>query len=636
MSRPAGLEDALDKLADGAPVDWDAVLKQVNSPEDSAIVRNLQILARLGDTHRDDPDHLAVTRDDSLDSRPGDLRSPLGDGSYWGRYRLIRVIGEGSYGTVYLARDEQLDREVALKFLHRQLVEHEDVKAEGRALARVEHPNVLTVYGIEQHGGRLALCMKYVRGRTLEEIIRSDGPMNAEEALVVAKAVCSAVAAVHAAGILHRDIKARNVMRERNGRYVLMDFGAGVMQKSDGSSGREATVGTPLYMAPELFYAAPASRKTDVYAVGVLLYFLVTGEYPVNGDTVDTLKAAHRGGRRVRLDERRTELSDDYVRAVDAATSPDPAERPESIAALLRALSPRETILSDSRPALPAWVRRVAITIAVVVALAVVSGLLTSWTFNSIVGRPPEFDDSTYLDVIATGFRSLLFPTLVSGALFAFAAAVQLFSRFVPWPKEWLRRGLMRMLTTLPKTEYAATLAQLSLVIGLLSLPLLVSAFGDVLYAFIRPISYWTPDVYAVFRPENAPRRVAYRVSVATLMVVVALVWRSVRGVQRAHGGTVPTWVRAAGVALVSLLALLSQAPYKAMFHNQVPVIVLDGTRCYLLGEEGSALRVFCPSNAVPRVRTVDSTRVSVERCGSLENIFVASIGTSCPPRTEQ
>jgi serine/threonine protein kinase len=633
VSLPVGIEDALDKVADGAPVDWDALQEHVNSPEASAIVRNLRILARLGDTHRGEPDSLAATSDEGLRSP---LPSSLGEGSYWGRYRLIRIIGEGSYGTVYLARDEQLDREVALKLLHRQLIEREDVKAEGRALARVEHPSVLPIYGIEEHGGRLALCMKYVRGRTLEEIIRSDGPMNADEALVVAKAVLSAVAAVHAAGILHRDVKARNVMRERAGRYMLMDFGAGVMQASDGSSGREATVGTPLYMAPELFYGAPASRKTDIYAVGVLLYFLVTGEYPVSGDTVDTLKAAHRDGRRTRLDERRTELPEAYIRAVDAATSPDPAERPESVAVLLRALSPRDSIGEEPQRRMPGWARLIASTVAAVIALALASGLLTSWTFNTIVDRPPEFDAGSYLDAMAIGFRSLLFPTLVSGALLAFAAVIPLVGRIVSGPKEWLHRSTMRGLAHLPRSEYAAALAQLAVVLGISSVVFLIWAFGDVVYAFVRPISYSPLEVFSVFRPENFGRRVAYRLSVVTLLVVVALVWRSVRGVRRANGGTVPVWVRAAAVALVSLLALLSQAPYKAMFHNQVPVVVLDGTRCYVLGEQGETLRVFCPSSAVPRVRTVESTRMTLERCGSIENIFAASPGATCPPRTEQ
>jgi hypothetical protein len=415
-------------------------------------------------------------------------------------------------------------------------------------------------------------------------------------------------------------------MRERNGRYILMDFGAGVMQRSDGSSGREATVGTPLYMAPELFYGAPASRKTDIYAAGVLLYFLVTGEYPVSGDTIETLKAAHRtSGGRTRLDERRTELPGTYVGAVDAATSPDPAERPESIAVLLRALTPLEPLAPTSW-SFPTWTRVIGATAAAVIAVGVVSGLLTSWTFNTIVDRPPEFDGSSYAEVIAMGFRSLLFPTLVSGAL------------LLPWPRERVRRQLSRTVAHLPRSEYAAALAQLSVVIGIASVVLLFWVFGDVVLAFVRTISYFALDGFAVFRNEAGARgqRVGYRLSVAVLLAIVALVWRSVRSVRRANGGTVPVWVRAAGVALVALLAMLSQAPYKAMFHNQVPVIVLDGTRCYLLGERAGSMRVFCPSGAVPRVRTIDSSRATIERCGATENIFDASSGTSCPSRAQE
>jgi serine/threonine protein kinase len=354
LNAPQTFDEVLDRVADGGPIDWDAAERLAHSPEQSAMLRNLRILAELHATHLDE----SVTTP-APDAAANDLlETSLPEGveaepTRWGQYQLVRRIGEGHFGVVYLARDEHLAREVAIKLLHGRVIDRQSVIAEGRALALVDHPNVLTVYGIEEHQGQLALCMKYIRGRTLEDIVRTDGPMNADEALVVARAVCSAVAAVHAAGVLHRDIKARNVMRERQGRYVLMDFGAGVPQAPDGSSSDETTIGTPLYMAPELLERRPASRRSDVYAIGVLLYFLVTGEYPVAGRTTADIVAAHRAGRRTRLDERRTDLPPSYVRAVDRATSPVLAERPESAAALLRVLTPDE----PPAPAPPLWRR---------------------------------------------------------------------------------------------------------------------------------------------------------------------------------------------------------------------------------------------------------------------------------------
>ena len=177
-------DDVLNRVADGAHVDWDDELRRAGSPEERAFLHNLQVLARLAATHRQ-----PLADDDDPGAMPASTRVAPALPDTWGRYRLIRQLGRGSFGTVYLARDEQLDREVALKLFRPDVMTRETIRAEGRALARVEHGNVLTIFGVEEHDGQLALCMKYIRGRTLDDIVRADGPMNADEALVVARAI---------------------------------------------------------------------------------------------------------------------------------------------------------------------------------------------------------------------------------------------------------------------------------------------------------------------------------------------------------------------------------------------------------------------------------------------------------------
>ena len=150
---------------------------------------------------------------------------------------------------------------------------------EGRALAKIRHNNVVNVLGVEAHGDRVGLCMEFVRGKTLADIVRGQGKLSAAEAVLIGEDLCRALSAVHGAGFIHRDVKAKNVMRDDTGRIVLMDFGTG--RTAEAQEGTSDRAGTPLYMAPEVLEGGQASARSDVYSLGVLLYHLVTGEYPV-------------------------------------------------------------------------------------------------------------------------------------------------------------------------------------------------------------------------------------------------------------------------------------------------------------------------------------------------------------------
>ena len=160
-------------------------------------------------------------------ARPYSLRGANeSTSSRWGALELRRKIADGGFGTVYRAWDPALEREVALKVL-RTADRSWSVIQEGRLLARVRHPNVVTVYGVDEYEGTVGLWMEWVEGLTLTQVLAARGVLGGQEAALIGIDVCRAVAAVHKAGLLHRDIKAHNVMREADGRVVLMDFGAG-------------------------------------------------------------------------------------------------------------------------------------------------------------------------------------------------------------------------------------------------------------------------------------------------------------------------------------------------------------------------------------------------------------------------
>jgi serine/threonine-protein kinase len=237
---------------------------------------------------------------------------------------------------VYRAWDPRLDREVALKLLRPGPDDGKQVIEEARLLARVRHPNVVTIYGADRIGGRVGLWMEFVRGQTLEKILAAQGPLSAAEASTIGTAVCQALSAVHAAHLVHRDVKAQNVMREAGGRIVLMDFGAGLDLRPHVTADRIA--GTPLYLAPEVMNGAAAAATADVYSTGVLLFHLVTGSFPIAGDTLADVRSAHRGRQRRRLRDLRPDLPPAFVQTVEHALSPNPADRFETAGALEAAL----------------------------------------------------------------------------------------------------------------------------------------------------------------------------------------------------------------------------------------------------------------------------------------------------------
>jgi serine/threonine-protein kinase len=331
------LREIVGAVLDGSPVDWSSAEARARDEPARRLIGELRIIAGIAELH-DNPQQ-ARTRSDR----------ETGDPLAWGPLHLLEKIGEGAYGEVYRARDTRLDREVALKLLRREdgaaTPLASSVIEEGRMLAQVRHPNVVTVHGADRADGRVGLWMEFVRGETLEDVLRAQGPFDPLEAIRVGIDLCRALGAVHAAGLLHRDITARNVMREAGGRIVLMDFGTGLDRVEAGPGATRGLAGTPVYLAPEILEGGEASVRSDLYAVGVLLYHLTTGAWPVSGRTIDEIREKHARGDRARLADARAGLPPAFMRVVEHATAPLPQTRFASAAAMEAALV---TALADA------------------------------------------------------------------------------------------------------------------------------------------------------------------------------------------------------------------------------------------------------------------------------------------------
>ena len=359
------LREVADAIADGRPVPWGSV-ETVRDPETEPILREFQVLAALADVHR-------RTHEAETDAAPPGPALPTAADlpARWGPFELQAVLGSGSFGTVYRARDPKLDRDVALKLVSTSGAAGSDrVVAEGRRLARVRHPSVITVFGADVFDDVAGIWMELLEGQTLHDELRERGTFGAREAALVGIDLCQALAAVHRAGLVHRDVKPQNVMRQSGGRIVLMDFGAGRELSVPG-----AQAGTPLYMAPELLRGGSGSVASDLYSLGVLLFNLVSAEFPVSAGNLDELETAHLAGARRRLRDVRPDLPSTFIRAVEHATAASPADRPPTAAALEEALE-AVVVRRDAPAARPlAWSGRLrgSLVIALLLALSVVA-----------------------------------------------------------------------------------------------------------------------------------------------------------------------------------------------------------------------------------------------------------------------
>ena len=205
-----------------------------------------------------------------------------------GKYRVLDRIGRGGMGTVYRAIDETLHREVAIKVLNTELNDPSVARrfrAEAVTVARLNHPGIATVYELFQHEGQWLMVMEFVRGETLEALVTRKGPLPHPEAVDLCMQALAALAHAHSLGVVHRDLKPANIMFTESGTVKVMDFGIARVVGTEHLTSAGFMMGTPAYMAPEQVLGEDIDARADLYAMGVVLYHLLTGQLPFKGHT---------------------------------------------------------------------------------------------------------------------------------------------------------------------------------------------------------------------------------------------------------------------------------------------------------------------------------------------------------------
>jgi serine/threonine-protein kinase len=305
------------------------------------------------------------------------------------RYRIIGLLGRGGMGEVYRADDLKLGQPVALKFLPRHLASDRDrlerFYAEVRIARQVSHPNVCRVYDVGEIDGQQFLSMEYVDGEDLASLLKRIGRLPPDKALEIARELCAGLAAAHERGVLHRDLKPANVMLDGRGRARITDFGLAIAA-SEVVEGEVS--GTPAYMAPEQLAGKPASVRSDIYSLGLVLYELSTGRKAFDSATLQELKRKHTEDAPASPSSIAPGFDPAVERVILRCLEKDPSARPASAAQIAAALpggdplaaaiaagetpSPEMVAAAGERGGVPpSVVRRLLLGLAAAVALSV-------------------------------------------------------------------------------------------------------------------------------------------------------------------------------------------------------------------------------------------------------------------------
>jgi eukaryotic-like serine/threonine-protein kinase len=223
--------------------------------------------------------------------RPQSNPSTLQPGTVLGqRYEVLKILGEGGMGAVYKARDIELNRMVALKVIRPDLAGNQSIidrfKQELLLATQVTHKNVIRIYDLSEADGMKFITMEFVEGEDLRGLMQKKGKLAPEEAVEIMQQTCRALEAAHSAGIIHRDLKPQNIMRDKTGRVLVMDFGLARTLEGDGMTQTGALVGTMDYMSPEQALGKDLDQRSDVFALGLIFYELLTGKMPYKADSV--------------------------------------------------------------------------------------------------------------------------------------------------------------------------------------------------------------------------------------------------------------------------------------------------------------------------------------------------------------
>jgi len=612
-----------------------------------------------------------ITVSDTIDStaalNEAGALPDIHDGDHIGPYVVVGRLGAGGMGHVFLGNDARLQRKVALKCLSATASATElrsRILHEARAAARITHPNIAIVHDVVEHDSRPFLVMEYVEGENLAVLIKRERP-SIGTIVRFLRQLASALAAAHAKGIVHRDLKPANIQVTPDGSVKILDFGvAHAMSAAGADSPRLAAAdltvpmgtlgtlgtmtggtpqadrrvmhpGTPAYMSPEQMFGRAIDQRSDIYSLGVIVYEMATGHRPYSTD--DPLEVVLTLSRNfLRPGDAETALPVQLNDVISRMLAVKPEDRYQTAGELENALVTLTAPTAVPVPLTPARARlrvagRVALAVAAAAASVALLGFIETAAFNSTLGRTAPFDRESPAIAIEMGFRGLVVPAVWSVVFFIAYATLRFVIRVMS-----LSPGVEHLLTTsvMRTTRFSerlglddpSVMSQAVAGVGVLLMALLFWRYWTFIAAWAgASINRLPAEWYAPLKPGKGQGRLdaqTYRIafSAAIVLFTVAIA-RIVRLRARSAVPSSPAGLMAV-CAMLLLVILMCQAPFRIVWHNELPLLNVAGERCFALGQSGDDLLIHCPDRTPPRNRVVKRTNPAIRNTGVFQNIF--------------
>jgi hypothetical protein len=558
------------------------------------------------------------------DIAPDDYFLEAGD--MCNRYRVVRPLGLGGMGQVYLAEEVDLGTPVALKLVSSPMLGSAEARSRlqreaSRAAQLRFHPHIATVLQLMELEVRgrpvTVLAMEYVSGRSANQIL-GDGPLSCERAVGWAVQVARAMEFAHERGVVHCDLKPANLQIEEreNGDHVkVLDFG--IARAIVESPSPEGVAGTLAYMAPEQLSAGECTPASDIYALGVTLYELVTGRRPYGAADREKLLLEIIGGPVPRAAAVVPALPRALDEVLQRAMAKDVAHRFQTMREFRKGLE--ELRLNGAKRA--GW-SVYASAAAVAFVVVTILGFAASQALDAGLGRAQPVTLSSIFDWFVWGARSLVAPlgtAIIFALIFLCATAVLRLLTWMPPFAGLVHRlgGPYRKFATAAAAMPTSVLAQALLVLQFVVLAGLVAYFFPLLQGFANFMT--GQGAIDVLRPSNWWLHYRYGFLVTAQLLIFCIAWYKVirlRATRRERDGIAFV---VAGVAAIGISTFLFTARFRILAQNDSERVVYSGQTCYLVEERPTTALLYCP---LVSPRSVIAKAENVERTGNIENIF--------------
>jgi len=605
-------------------------------------------------------DKITATLSALADTQPASpVEEAIRAGTLYGPYRVVRLIGAGGMGRVFLAQDTRLGRRVALKSLAGSWLKSSTARQrllrEARTAAALSHPHIATLYDILEDEQSLLLVMEYVEGRTAAALT-AEAPMPLGHAVRLTIQIAEALIYAHDRGIIHCDLKPSNVQVSPDGSAKVLDFGLARARYDqdavdpDAGTHEVLLVGTPSYMPPERLLNGTLNVSGDVYSLGVTLFEMATGHLPFEERASVTLIGAIIGTAAPPASSITPGIPACLDNVLARALAKDPKERQQTAREFCRDLQEVLGVLdgeSSAKPSASAPSRQygwsysrtlfaATVIVAMVVGLTLV-GFITSTAYTSPLGLTMAFEEQSPLSWPVWGLRSLVLPLAqISAALLLLWLTSQLW-RITLATFEPLRHFRERIIARYSKLlDYVhgipiRTLAEGLLIANVGAIALFWLRFQDLVESFMHFVV--NSGSLAALAPAYAAEHLWFVRALSLLLLGFGWGWYRLFTMKSRVREPIRVTTSVAAVIILVLTFLLMTAPYRSFFQSKGERVFHQSDPCYLVGKKGNDAVLFCPTQKPPWSKLVNLNDPALKRTGNRESIFspISENGTKSP-----